>query len=56
MSQCIPPPPPPKTQPEQYVKFRDPQSDFYTDGRVVAIHAPDRIEVAYRIGSWSHPK
>lgn len=44
------------TQVNMRIKFRDPQSQFYADGRVVAIHSPTCIEVGYRASSWSHPR
>lgn len=43
-------------QVDQRVSFIDPQSGMYTDGVVVAIHGPKKMEVGYWRSSWSDPK
>lgn len=39
----------------QKVKFLDPLTGFFSDGRIVAIDSKG-VEVRYRTSSWSDPK
>jgi len=43
-------------QVNQRVSFIDPQSGIYTDGVVIGIHGPKKIEVGYWRSSWSDPR